>query len=135
MLRQYRIGEVDQVLAGAVEGQRHEAPLLRQRHRAPADLVHADEIVLPALQRANGAIEELRRDLVRAQRLKSSAPPRAHTFKAQDGTGAAAAQRGPAGKPGQFEAQPFQPTVVGCQDFTPRALEAPVPAPIVLTLC
>ncbi len=43
--RQHRIGEVDEVLDGAVEGERHEAPLLRQRHRAAADLVHAEEVI------------------------------------------------------------------------------------------
>ena len=113
--RQHRIGKADEVLGRTVEGERHEAPLLGQRHRAPADLVHAEKIIIPALQRTNGAIEKLRRDLVLAQRLERAAPPRSHALETQDCAGATAAQQRLAGEPGQFEPQPLQPSVVGCQ--------------------
>ena len=63
--RQDRIGGRDEILVGAVEGQRDEAPPLRHDHRAAADLVHGHEIIFPALQRADGPVEESRRDLVR----------------------------------------------------------------------
>ncbi|MGY4294548.1 hypothetical protein ACVWXN_002643 [Bradyrhizobium sp. i1.4.4] len=113
--RQHRIGEADEVLVGAVEGQRHEAPILRQRHRAAADIVHAEEVIPPPLQRMNGAIEELRTDFAFTQRLKRAAPPRPHVLKAQDRAGAAAAQHSLTGEPGQLKPQPLQPSVVGCQ--------------------
>ena len=71
MPRQGRIGAVDQVLVAAVESQADETSRLRQDHRAPADLVHGDELILPSLQRTDGPVEKSRRDFACLERLEA----------------------------------------------------------------
>ena len=137
--RQHRIGRRDQVLVAAVEGQTGEPSRQGQRHRAPACLVDPDDIVFPALQRPDRAVEKFRGDFVGAARLKARAAPRAHPLEAQNDAGAAGAppaQPPETAEPGELQSKAGQKSVVGCQRHVLKLRPiAPRRGRIVLTLC
>ena len=56
---------------------------------APFQVVHADDVEFPALERADGAIQKFWRDLIGEQRLEPPAMSRPHALKTQDDSGAA----------------------------------------------
>ena len=123
MRREHRIGRRDQILIGAVERQADEAPALGERHRPSAHLVHRDDIVFPALQRPDRAVEESRRDFAGFQRLKTHRTPRAHALESQDDAGTAglaSSQPRNAAEIGKFQLQAGQQSVVGWQLLVPR---------------
>ncbi|MBA7709143.1 hypothetical protein ES703_118055 [subsurface metagenome] len=130
-------GVGDEILVAAVKGQRDEARAHRRRQRAMAGLVHGDDVVFPALQRPDGAVEEPRGDLVRLMRLEQAHMRGTDVLEPQH-------HAGPAGltllQP-RIEAEirelhlcPLQKPVFRCHPMFPQS--APRSAQgIVLTLC
>src|SRR5271165_788826 len=128
----------DEVLAGAVEAQADEALALRHDHRATAHFVDIDNVVSPALQGANGAVEKSRRNYLGFQWLKRRAAGRPHLTKAEDGTGPAVLDLAPpraAAEIGELKLEARQPSVVGFQRPRPRQADMPAPDHILITLC
>src|SRR5262249_49756113 len=110
-------------LVAAVEGQAREAPPLRHDHSSPTSLLHRDNIVAPALQRADRAVEEPRRDFVSLERLEPACTSRPHACKSQDHTRAsnlAARPPGAAAEIGEFKLQVRQKLIVGWQPVIPQ---------------
>src|SRR6185295_10828409 len=58
--------------------------------RAMARLVHGDDVIIPALQSADGAVEEPRRDFLRLVRLEPRQAAGAHALEGEHDAGATA---------------------------------------------
>src|SRR5205823_14210148 len=77
------------ILVAAVKRQRGKSRSRGRRHRPPARLVHRDDVIFPALQRADGSVEKSRRDFLRLKRLEATQPPRPDPLEPQHDTGPA----------------------------------------------
>ena len=136
--RQDRIGPIDQVLVAAVECQADKPPRRRQRHRPPAHLVDRNEIEVPALQGADGAIEEFGRDLTGFERLEPRGTARADPLEPQHDagdTGPRLHETGIAAEVSELQSEALQKPAIRWQFHASRRGFRAQPRCIVITLC
>ena len=135
MLVQDRIGRRDHVLVAAVEGQRGKARARRRRQRAVARLVQCNDVVFPALQRADGAVEKARRDFLRLVRLEARHAAGAHALEPQHDAGATALALLHARIEAEISELHLRPPYEPVIRRHVRPQNMPSGGPIVITLC